>query len=214
MNTISLTFRTKTGELVETLTATFGPKEIELLRRFDTAVSRVRVTALLRRGMPSISNMRLASETGMEMEITCPPYEDGELHELLHVLRPLILQNEAISFHNIASLLGKRFSSERFRARLKAFRELFENGEFRAYMQMEIDGQPLFDDSFIKLWLNSEQYHMDEEKAAVWKELETALSVPNTRAIVITQLQGKVKALFWLQFVAGLVLQKVEVADK
>ena len=144
------------------------------------------------------------------MKWTCPPYENGELHELLHVLRPLILSREVTSFKRITGMLGKKFDSEKFRGHLKLQRTIFEDGELKLYMQISLNNQPLLDDATLKLWLNGEQYHTDEEKAATWKEIEKALTVENTRALVITQLQAKVKALFNVQYIVNLILGKAD----
>lgn len=208
MTEIRLGLKTENGDLVETISATFDASEIDVLRRYVEFVDRVRVTKLLQRGMPAITNM--SWRTDEEMKWICPPYENSELHELLHVLRPLILAKEATSFERIAGLLGKKFDSEKFRGHLKLQRTVFEDGELKLYMQISLNDQPLLADSTLKLWLNGEQYHTDEEKAATWKEIEDALTIENARALVITQLQAKVKALFNVQYIARLVLGKVD----
>jgi hypothetical protein len=68
----------------------------------------------------------------------------------------------------------------------------------------------LFDDSTLKLWLYGEQYHTEEEKATAWKDLEISITAENARALVITQLQAKVKVLFDLQRISNLVLEKYD----
>lgn len=203
---VRLGLATKAGDPLETTTATFDETEIDLRRRYVEFVDRLRVTTLLQRGMPAITNMSWKLDEGMKW--TCPPYENSELHELLHVLRPLILSKEATSFEHIAGLLGRKFDSDKFRRHLKLQRTIFEDGELRLYMQISLNDQPLLDDATLKLWLNGEQYHTDEEKAATWKEIEEGLTVENTRALVITQLQAKVKALFNVQYIASLILGK------
>ena len=107
-------------------------------------------------------------------------------------------------------MLGKKFDSEKFRSHLKLQRTIFEDGELQLYMQISLNDQPLLADATLKLWLNGEQYHTDEQKAATWKEIEKALTVENTRALVITQLQAKVKALFNVLHIANLILGKAD----
>ena len=205
---VRLGLRAEVDDPVEEVSGTFDDSEIDLLRRFVDFVDRVRETKLLQRGMPAITN--IAWNPGEGMKWTCPPYENGELHELLHVLRPLILSREATSFERVTGMLGKKFDSEKFRGHLKLQRTIFENGELKLYMQISLNDQPLLDDATLKLWLYGEQYHTDEEKAATWKEIEKALTVENTRALVITQLQAKVKALFNVQYIANLILGKAD----
>lgn len=205
---VRLGLRAEVDDPVEPVSAAFDDSEIDLLRRFSAFVDRVRETKLLQRGMPAITNIEW--KAGEEMKWTCPPYENGELHELLHVLRPLILSREVTSFERITGILGKKFDSEKFRGHLKLQRTIFEDGELKLYMQISLNNQPLLDDATLKLWLNGEQYHTDEEKAATWREIEKALTVENTRALVITQLQAKVKALFNVQYIVNLILGKAD----
>jgi len=163
---------------------------------------RLRSSALLERGMPGITNMRFSDE-GMKFE--CGPYRDAELYELLHVLRPLVLAREATSFERVAGLLGRRFSSKELAMHLRFIRNIFEHGEHRLYMQITLGTQPLFDHSLIHTWLNGTQYHTDAEKAATWRDIEKSLGQDNARALVMNQLQGRVKALFLLEHLVQMV---------
>jgi hypothetical protein len=205
---VRLGLRVEVDDPVETVSSSFNDSEIDILRRFSTFVDRVRETKLLQRGMPAITNIEC--KAGEEMKWTCPPYADAELHELLHVLRPLILSREVTSFERITGMLGKKFDSEKSRRHLKLQRTIFEDGELKLYMQISLNDHPLLDDATLKLWLNGEQYHTDDEKAATWREIEKALTVENTRALVITQLQAKVKALFNVQYIVSLILGKAD----
>jgi hypothetical protein len=182
MKQIQLSLNDEVGQLVERITATFELGDLVLFRTFVELMSRVRTCTLLQRGMPAIGNIKW--ESGSNMTLTSGPYSDAELHELLHVLRPVILQTEASSFHNVAALLGRRFSNKNFGAHLKTLRAVFEHGELSMYMQISVGGQPLFDKSLLRLWLNGEQYHTDAEKAAAWHAIERTLNTENARALV------------------------------
>lgn len=205
MKTISLTLRDAEDTVVATISGDFAPEDIVLLRRFTIAMERVRGTALLKRGLPAITNMKWS---GTSMEFSCEPYTDSELFELLHVLRHVILSQETASFEKIIVLLGRRFKSREFGDHIKALLNLFENGELSSYMQISVGGQPLFDSSLLRMWLNGAQYHTDEEKAAAWAKLEGSLETENARALVMNQLHSRVKALFLLEHVVNLVLSK------
>ncbi len=206
MTTVTLSLKTEDGALVDSISATFKQDDLALLRSYVQLLARVRTCTLLTRGMPAITNFKWESGTSMSFE--CAPYSDAELHELLHVLRPVILQKEATSFNNVAALLGRRFASRAFADHMKVIRRVFEHGELNLYMQVSVGGQPLFHESLLDTWLNGAQYHTDAEKAEAWRALEKSLSTPNARAVVMSQLQGKVKALFNLEYIVTLVLGK------
>lgn len=58
MKHVQLSLRNSDSELLETLDGQFEDCDFVLLHQYDTHVSRVRATELIKRGMPSITNMR------------------------------------------------------------------------------------------------------------------------------------------------------------
>jgi hypothetical protein len=208
MPTVTASLRSEDGSLVETLSGVFDEFDIDILRKFVKRMSRVRVCRLFTRGMPSISNISVTAESGMKL--VCAPYENSELHELLHVLRPVILEKETSSFQAVSGLLRRRFKSRRFSDHLKPIRKMFKDGELGSYMQLYLGARPFFDKSTLDLWLNAEQYHTDEDKAEAWADFERSLTTENARALVMAQLHSKVKALLHLEHIVGLVLRSAD----
>jgi hypothetical protein len=182
------------------VTATFSVEDVALLRKFTALVRRVREASLLVRGMPDVSRIKL--EAGFGLTLTCAEYSDAELHELLHVLRPLILQEEPTSFHRITSRLKRTILQADVRAYLDLQSRVFKDGELRMYLQISIGEQPLFDESLLRNWLNGTQYHGDPEKEEAWRRIEGNLNESGGRALVMSQLRGKVVALFNVDYIA------------
>ena len=206
MSTVSLSLRLRGEELppVEA-SGVFPPEAHDRLREFVRLVGRVRVSALLLRGMPGLSRVRFDTTSGLTL--TSEDYTDAELFELLHVLRPVILEEEPFSFHRTSSMLGRYIDSQDVRDYLKLQTRVFRHGEMNLYMRLSVNNQPLFDESLLRLWLNGTQYHSDAEKAAAWGQLEASLSESGSRALVISQLRGKVLALFNVDYVARQVVE-------
>ena len=203
MTTVHLELRAEDGTVVETVEGSFEPDDLDLLRRFIQLMARVRETRLFGQGMPAIGNITFDSAG---LKFTCQPYDNGDLHALLHVLRPVILHREATSFNNVAARMQRRFRSRRFSDHIALLRRIFEHGELNLFMQISINSQPLFDASVLDLWLNAEQYHTDADKSIAWQALEKSLTTENARALLMNQLQGKVKALLGLEQIANMVL--------
>lgn len=187
----------------------FTPEDIKLLRHYVRNTEKLGNAGIVTRGMPQITRMNFAAATVLE----CAPYTDAELHELLHVLRPVILSKEPASFEKVAGLLGKRLPSDEMRQHLKALRHIFEHGQLSRYMQINIGGRDLFKDETLKLWLNGEEYHQDSEKSEAWHKFQQALTEPNTRAYVITQLGSKVEAALHLGSIAKMMLERIDEPD-
>jgi hypothetical protein len=175
---------------------TFSDDDLKLLQMYRAHMARVLEAGLIVRGMPFITNMNW--EAGSKMKFTCPAFTNGELYELLHVLRPVVLESEIASFHKVMALLGRTFKDKTFAGHQKYIRHLFDDGELSMYMQFSVNNQKLLDDFLLRVWLNGTQYHTDQEKAEAWSKLEAALTAENARAIVISQLHSRVKALFML----------------
>lgn len=207
MNPITFALHDNDNNLIETISRTFETADLDILNKFVAAMARVRGSTLIKRGMPAITNISYTPEGGMQY--TCAPYEDYELHELLHVLRPLILPGEDMSFGKVTALFCKRFANKQFNSKLQIWRSMFENGELSAYMQITVGNQSLLDYTSLQLWLNGTQYHTDDEKASAWKRIEASLGADNARAIVMNQLYSKVKALFLLENLVDLVHEKI-----
>lgn len=205
MKRFSLSLPLKDESLTQLeLEGSFQNGEFKKLRQFVAQVKRIRDSSLLQRGMPSISNIKFESKTGITLK--CEEYTNAELYELLHVLRPVLLDDEASSFHRVTSLIGQRTKDETLQGYLKIQRKVFTHGELSLMLQISIDDQPIFHDSTIKLWLNGTQYHTDGEKAKSWAKLENTLTEEGARALVMAQLHSKVTAVFNIDYITRQVL--------
>jgi hypothetical protein len=200
---LSLFLRGEEAAPVET-SGIFSADEAALLKVFVELVGRIRDSTLLRRGMPGMSGLKFDMQTGLTF--TSSEYTDAELYELLHVLRPVILEDERASFRRIAALLGRALPNPDVRAYLKTQNRVFRHGEMNLYMQISVENQPLFDESLLRTWLNGTQYHTDTQKAEAWNRLMSVLKESNGRALVMSQLRGKVVALFNVDYIARQVV--------
>lgn len=206
MNTVTLRLYDSEDNIAATISATFEDQDIERLRMYAALMIRVKQTALLTRGFAGITNIKW--EAGAGMVFTCAPYTNPELYELLHVLRPVMLEEESASFHKTLALLGRRFKDKTFAQHQRVLRHIFEEGELSSYMQISVGGQKLLHNSILRLWLNGKQYHSDQEKREAWAELEKSLTEGNARALAIELVHSRVKALLLLDHLVGLVLSK------
>jgi hypothetical protein len=155
-----------------------------------------------------LTSLNWSAQKGFTMQST--PCEVRDIHEALHVARPILLSQEPCSFDRVFSAIGTRFSGSLLRTRLKELRQLYEKGDVQPLMQMSVGDQPLFHDSALKLWLNGVQYHHDLEKRQQIQELEKALGAENVRAIFLTQLSGKFRAALILGQVVNLILASIK----
>ena len=204
MKNVTLSLNDEDGNLIEKISTSFADKDVALFNSYLIFLARVRGCTILKRGF-SAASMTFNDKTGLEF--TCPEYSDSEIYELLHLLRPLILDDEVSSFKKISGLIGKGFVSKNLRSYLKDIRRTFDDGEMSFMMQIQIGEQKLFHQSLLYKWLNGTQYHTDIDKAEDWQELEKSLTTEGARALVIGQLYSKIKALFELEYIVRLILE-------
>ena len=148
------------------------------------------------------------------LKIDCRPIENANLYELLHVLRPIILQRESCSFLKIRGLILRKFANDTLTAQFKTLLRLYEDGELSFYMIIDLAGfrKPLLSSKTLYLWLNAEEYHTDVEKSKEWRELCDYISNESSRAVVISLLHSKVKAILMLDDICEKVINAASAA--
>jgi hypothetical protein len=125
-----------------TIAGDFSPEELETLAQYVNFMKRIRTCALLSRGMGGFSGMKF-DNLGITIR-SSSSCTDSELHELLHVMRPVTLENEQASFKNVTTFLGRRLRGEEFDQFLKINKRIFRDGEMSFYMQVTVGTQKLF----------------------------------------------------------------------
>lgn len=206
---ISLAIRNSDdGDLVERISGDFCERDLHIFRRYRQAMNRLRNTPLLKKGIRTIPYIKITPETGLTMESR--NYTDAELSAFLHVLRPLILQQEPASFNSVSGILRRRFRSRQFSDFLKQIHKIFDHGEASLYLTMSVGDRRIFARDTLSAWLYSNEYHHDEDKAKVWEQIKNDLKDENAKAVIQAQLGSKVRALLDLEQTVCLVLEKAK----
>lgn len=107
---------------------------------------------------------------------------DSQVADLLHRLRPFVLQSEELYFPKVTGRMWRYFTHPAIRDELELHRSGFEDGYGRAYYQVSIaptledalshGGLILNDAHTFHLWVNAFEYHRDTAKR---EELLSAL---------------------------------------
>jgi hypothetical protein len=105
------------------------------------------------------------------------PYRpsDAAFRELLHLMRPFVLQNEPTWYPSINSTLRGYLQHPYLQDWLAVGRRIFDNGRFHLYGQISINDLPLHSEKTFQTWLNAYEYHRDQTKRA---KLEAAFNGP------------------------------------
>ena len=171
-------------------------KESLLLRKWLANCERLEKAALLNRPFPVLKQLKFTAEKGFAFEVTEFPV--NEMHELLHLARPLFLSKEYASFEKTISVFGRKAKGKLLARYLKKLRNIYRDGHYKTYFQFSVDGNKIFDESYLKLWLNGVEYHQDSDKEAVIAELLQVFSEAELRALFAVQVSGRIDACFQL----------------
>ena len=190
----------------EILHLQFEQLEVESLKLYLDNCNRLENAQILKGEFPSIKNIEWTEKSGMNFNVS--QFEYSHICELLHLARPMFLEREPASFKNTLSIFGKRAKKTSLAKHLKYLSNTYKYSDHQGYMQITIGDTPLFHDKTIKLWLNGVEYHQDSDKAKIIKELEASLSESSVRGVFVTQLYGRIKAIFMLSHLAKLIVDK------
>jgi hypothetical protein len=209
MKTVKLLARSEEDETVEQpLELSFEDAEIEQLRLFMQNFERFKDADLIQKGIPELKNMGWDETKGLYFEFTEFDYKD--VYELLHLARPVFLAKEPASFERTCAILGKRGKGTVLTSTLKLIRTAYEKGDYQSLFQVTLDGAKLFHESTLKAWLNGVEYHQDQEKREQIQKLEAALSPQAARGIFVSQLSGRIHAIFEIAHIIALIIKRID----
>ena len=149
---------------------------------------------------PTSLTIRGDSEEGLVFKTKLPPWKDVEL--LLHRLRPFVLHNEFASFNVVRSIISRRFENQDLRKYLKFLNNQYEGKNLERNFGIAV-GIPMgkvnvISESTLRDWLNSEEYHRDQDLKRKMHEIQVVIPPNAFRAIMIMLLTEKARAIFGL----------------
>lgn len=204
MQTIRLSLTSEDESETHTVALTFDDQEISLLGRYLANCNRLQQAAIFAAGFPVVQNFTWTPAEGTKFKIS--PIDYSQVCELLHLARPFFLAKEDSSFDRILELFKGKAEGTALQRHLEYIRDSYVRGDYQPYFQISINEVPLFDDATIKTWLNGAEYHQDRNKAAVVAKLESALTTEVARGIFVSQLSGRVRAVFMLRHLSELIV--------
>jgi hypothetical protein len=89
---------------------------------------------------------------------------DVEIRELLHVMRPILLKDEATNFSRVANIVARRLDHPVIRQHIDDWKAAFGQKASQAVYQLTSGDLLLNSDEALDLWLNAFEYHRDKDK--------------------------------------------------
>lgn len=125
--------------------------------------------------------------------------DDDDVAAILHRLRPFVLQNESANFYRTANILSRYLDHADARAMIKTQHDLYSGKDFQQQLKIDWKSQSLQavvnSDETLTKWLNAYEYHRDRPKQQEIEEFHKLLPHGAPRAIFISMLLDKIKAI-------------------
>ncbi|HVJ27407.1 MAG TPA: hypothetical protein VM493_07675 [Vicinamibacterales bacterium] len=175
------------------LEAEFTPAESEALSRFALETDRLLQARVLREQSEGVGVTRRYDSYDEEKGITAE-----RRNELLHRLRPFLLQRQPTYFYRVCEILDRRLQHESVHVYLEHQRAVFSGEAYRALLRGPAErpaGTVVIDSEEISMkWLHGSEYHRDPDK---FRSIEGQYRVPlqGSAALIIMEMMDMAKAI-------------------
>lgn len=189
----------ETQERVE-VRGEFSSDEWERLLRFAEYAEELEETALFQNGGEIRANFSLDGNGVFNDSSVFP--SRPVVAELIHALRPIILQKEPTHFLRVCNLLSKHYSHPYLRKMIDRLRRHFVVNPSEDGWRFEVDEFALNSEEALDAWLNAYEYHRDADKRAELERLHAGPPNDFSKAVFLLLLLRKAEAAIT---VAGLI---------
>jgi hypothetical protein len=160
-------------------------------------------TKILREGTNVAYHVKWTAEEGARFESQVP--ERDEVAALLHRIRPFLLKNEPAYFPRIANLLSRHLDDPTMREYIGKARSMFSANSTQDQARIMSNNVVLNSEAVLMQWLNSYEYHRDEDKRAALDDLHKLAPLESSVALFVMILIEKAKAIWVLADLVALL---------
>jgi hypothetical protein len=178
----SITLRKQSDQSAEVCAGEIADEDCQLIASFRQEGAKLRTSEWVKTGLDDHYTLEGDSTGKIVVKVPNRP-SDSSVRELLHLLRPFVLQSEATFFPKVTGRLWGYLAHPHLRALLAEHRDGFNHGYGRAYFQLAVsatldgamgqnneDWFVINDARAFDLWVNAFEYHRDDTKRARLRE--------------------------------------------
>lgn len=178
----------ETGGTVS-ISGEFSDEEVKLLEAFAREADEVWNTDFIQTGEKGKLNIQWDHETGTKVTAVLPEW--NQVIIFLYKFRPILLQNEKTNFYKIHNLLARKLDHPHFRNSLGVQHELYSGKTAQAEVQIRSNEVLLNSEKVLFDWLNSHEYHRDDDKREFIESLHQMISLDASKVIFLKLLFHK-----------------------
>lgn len=195
----------ETGETVS-VSGEFSDEEVRVLEAFIKEADEVWNTDFIQTGEKGKLNIQWDHKTGTQISTVLPEWNQVVI--FLHKFRPILLQNERTNFYKIHNLLAKKLDHPNFRNSLGVQHELYSGKTTQSEFQVRSNEVLLNSEKVLFDWLNSHEYHREEDKREFIESLHQMIPLDASKVIFLRLLIHKALATIHLADLIRVVLRK------
>jgi hypothetical protein len=186
-----LTFTEHATGTTETVSVEIPDNEWQTLLDFASYADQLELTEFVQAGIDD--HCEVTPDKSLRGTNPLPPVV--QIRELLHVLRPLILEKERTYYSRVTGILQRYIDHRLWRGFMKGFGRSFRADNSHRFFTVRVRNLVLNSEEALNLWLNGYEYHRDPDKRS-----RLALSVGDeltdeSRALFVDILGAKVEAV-------------------
>jgi len=179
------------------LTAEFDDEEWGHMREFCDYCSELAQIRLFKKGGTVRFNVTLTRD-GLQDNTVIP--SDEIICELLHELRPFVLEKEATHFYRICNTVARRFEDGQIRDSIAQMEKVYQSEQFRKQVKIEFNNTCIINsDKTLDAWLNGFEYHRNGDKRLLIAAINEILPMQPLKAVFLHMLIEKTTAIFTLR---------------
>ena len=181
--------------------------EIRLLEAFIEEADEVWNTDFIHARERGTFNMKGDAESDqVTVSFSLPDW--NQVIVFLHKLRPLLLQDEKTNFYKIQNLLAKKLDNPHFRNLLTQYHQLYSGKKSQSEVQIKSNEILLNSEKTLLDWLNSYEFHRNEDKRKFIESLHRMLPLDVSKVIFLRLLLDKAEAIHGLAHFIRVLLGK------
>lgn len=178
----------------EDVVAVFNDEEVKKLKAYLLHMQELSSTKIGREGMNPRLNVEWKEGEQMTFSADLPPVDD--LLAYLLRLRPFLLQNEYASFESVYGILRRRINNEHFRQFLKTQMKFFKGEVIASTFKITVNNTIIVNsEKTLMDWLNSYEYHRDQEKREKLQSVFNIMTDDGAKAIFVMLVVDKANAI-------------------
>lgn len=183
-------------------------EDLAIYRRFLNEVAHLHCSEFLKQSFNVSQHLNFSQEFGFDYSVQLP--QETHLDSALMRVRPFLLNDEAINFHQVRKRLSRTLSrSELAVSYLKSLLVKFECRDYKNRVTIRKNGEIINSEKYFNHWLNATHYHRDDAKRKKLDEAFSAFSYEQRNAIFTDILIEKITAISGLERMVKLVLDAI-----